>query len=452
MTGSRYLLETASARILVDCGMFQERELQPRNWLPFDPPARDISAVLLTHAHLDHCGLLPRLVKEGFNGKIHCTPPTAEIAQIVMEDSGHIQEEDVRKKELRHTEQGRKSPHPYAPLYTADDARAVKPRMQPAPPGTRVAVAPGVWATWTPVGHILGACSILVEADGARILWSGDIGRWSRPILPDPTPAVAADWIMTESTYGDKVHEPTDTVEDMLERIIKQALQGGGNVVIPAFAVERTHEVLYYFRRLQQAGRIGELPVFLDSPSAISVTEVFEKHPEAMDAETRGLIESHRSPFDFPGLTLTRRAEDSKKINDHKGTAIIIAGAGMCTGGRIKHHLALNLPRPESVIVFVGFQGAGTLGRQLVDGATEVRIYGGMVPVRARISRLEGFSGHGDRNDLQRWIAGAGAAPREVFVTHGEPATSDAYAATLRQAKGWNVTSPAWGESRTLAR
>src|SRR6185503_46959 len=225
----------------------------------------------------------------------------------------------------------------------------------------------------------------------------------------------AADWIMTESTYGDKDHEQEDTVEARLAEIIRGAVKSGGNVVIPAFAVERTHEVLYYFRRLQQAGKIGELPVFLDSPSAISVTEVFSRHPEAMDAETRGMIESHRSPFDFPGLTLSRRVDDSKKINDHRGPAVIIAGAGMCTGGRIKHHLKQNLPRPESVIVFVGFQGSGTLGRQLVDGAGEVRIFGEMIPVRAAIARLEGFSGHGDRKDLLRWIGGAGTPPREVF-------------------------------------
>lgn len=452
VTGSRYLLETASARIMIDCGMFQEREFLERNWAPFTPQAREVTALLLTHAHLDHCGLIPKLVKEGFAGRIHCTPATAEIAQIVMEDSGHIQEEDIRKKAERHQKQNRRSPHPYEALYTAEDAKAVRPLFTVALPGTRVQVAPGVIATWAPAGHILGACSILVEADGQRILFSGDVGRWSRPILPDPTPATPADWVLTESTYGDKVHDPGDTVEVTLAALVKGAELSGGNVVIPAFAVERTHELLYYLNRLLQAGKIGAPPVFLDSPSAISVTAVFEKHPEAMDDATRILIQGHHSPFDFPGLTMTRSVDESKALNVRKGTSIIIAGAGMCTGGRIKHHLVTNLPRPESVVLFVGFQGSGTLGRQLVDGATQVRIFGEMIPVRAKIARIEGFSGHGDRNDLLRWIAGVAPPPREVFVTHGEAQTADAYAATIRQTKAWNVSVPPWGESRTLSK
>jgi len=445
------MVEAGGGRVVVDCGMFQERDFVGRNWETFPCDPHDVGAILLTHAHLDHCGLLPKFVKEGFNGKIHCTAPTAEIAQIVLEDSGFIQEEDAKHKRNRHQREGRQGRFPEMPLYTAEDARDVQKHFAPVEPGQPLDLPGGMTARFVTVGHIFGAASVLVEGPGGKpgVLFSGDIGRWGRPLINDPDTPPAADYVVTEATYGDKVHDDPAGLEDRLAGILKETLKARGNLVIPSFAVERSHELLYYLNDLQMKGKIARCPVFLDSPMAISVTNVFKRHAESLDLETRRLIGAGHSPFSLPGLKLTRKPEESKEINTMSGV-VIIAGAGMCNGGRIKHHLQYNLPRPESTVLFVGYQVEGTLGRQLTDGAKEIRLFGEKIPVRCRVEKLEGFSGHADKEELIRWISGLPKPPKKVFVCHAEEKTGRAYAALLKERKGWEVAIPSYRDSVAL--
>jgi len=453
VTGSKYLVEAGGGRVFVDCGMFQEREYLGRNWEPFPCDPHDLSAVLLTHAHLDHCGLLPKLVKEGFNGKIYATAPTAEIAQIVLEDSGFIQEEDAKHKRFRHQREGRQGRFPEQPLYTASDAKDVARHWVSVKPGQTVDLAGGMTARFVVVGHIFGAASVLVEgpAKGGKtsVLFSGDIGRWNRPLIVDPDTPPAADYVITEATYGNKMHEDPAGVEDRLATILTETLQARGNLVIPSFAVERAHELLHYLNSLLMKGKIPRCQIFLDSPMAISVTNVFKRHAESLDLETRRLIGAGHSPFSLPGLKTTRKPEESKEINNMHGV-VIIAGAGMCNGGRIKHHLQHNLPRTESTILFVGYQVEGTLGRTLLNGAKEIRLFGETIPVRARVAQIEGFSGHADRDELLRWITGLPKPPKKVFVCHAESNVADDYAKTLEQRTGWPVSVPSYTNSVEL--
>ena len=454
VTGSRYLVEANGHRLLVDCGLYQERDLRGRNWDPFPVPPDSIDAVLLTHAHLDHCGLLPKLVKEGFAGKIHCTEATAEIAQIVLLDSAHLQEEDAEYKRRRHEREGRRGPYPEIPLYTTEDAEATIPHLQPIKYEVPVQVGEGAEAVFHDAGHILGSSMIKLtlgqNGQKRSILFSGDLGRWDKPILQDPTLIDEADYVLVESTYGDRLHEEDDKINGELSEVINSTRKADGNIVIPSFAVERAQEVLYHLNELLIANRIPHLPVFIDSPMAISVTEVFEHHPELFDEEMMRLILQRKSPFDFPGLRMARSVNDSKAINDVKGTAIIIAGSGMCTGGRIKYHLVQNISRPESTILFVGYQAFGTLGRHIVDGAKEVRILGQMHRVRARVAQIHGFSAHADRDDLLRWLSGLRESPGHVFVTHGEPEAAARFADFIKEKKGWHVSVPSYRDSVSL--
>ncbi|MBE3068845.1 MAG: MBL fold metallo-hydrolase [Planctomycetes bacterium] len=454
VTGSRYLVEAGGTRLLVDCGLYQERALQARNWDPFPVPAATIDAVLLTHAHLDHCGLLPKLYREGFRGPIHCTAATAEIARIVLADAASLQEEDARLKRKRHEREGRKGPYPEAPLYTREDAAACAGQFAPVGYGQAVRIADGIEAVFFNVGHILGASFIRLSVDqGAErrtIVFSGDVGRWDRPILKDPERPEQADYLLIESTYGDRQHPGGKDCSDALAAAVNAAHKAGGNVVIPTFALERSQDVLYCLNRLLLDGRMPQLPTFLDSPMAIRVTEVFEHHGELFDEETRDLVRQHNSPFDLPGLRLTRTTEESKAINHLKGTALIMAGSGMCTGGRVKHHLAHNISRPESTILFVGYQAQGTLGRIIVDGAKEVRIYGRTYRVRAKVARIEGFSAHADRDELLQWLSGMKAAPRRAFVVHGEPDSARHFAGLLHERMKWKTSVPTYGEEATL--
>ncbi len=454
VTGSRYLLEFNGTRALVDCGLFQERPLLSRNWDDLSPLATRLQAVLLTHAHVDHCGLLPRLIRAGFDGPVYCTPATAEMARVVLLDSAKLQVEDALFKKKRHAREGRRGPYPEEPLYTENDVETALRHFSPVDYGAPCQVGKGVTACFYDAGHILGSSMIRVtlseEGASRSLLFSGDLGRIGMPILREPHPIEPSDFVVLESTYGNRTHPPHESIPDALARIVHETCQAGGNLVIPSFAVERTPELLYYLNGLLREDRIPHVMVFVDSPMAIHVIEIMRRHVELMNDETRRLILAGRHPCDFPGLHLSTRVEQSKAINRIRGTAIIIAGSGMCTGGRIKYHLAANISRPESTVLFVGYQATGTLGRLILDGAHEVRIHGQMYPVRARIAQIRGFSAHADRDEILRWLAGLPAAPRHVFVIHGEREAAMALAREIRDTHGWAASAPVRGDEARL--
>ena len=455
VTGSRYLLDAGDMRVLVDCGMYQERDFRSRNWEPFPVPPESIDAVLLTHAHLDHCGYLPRLVRDGFEGRIFTTAATADIARIALLDSAHLLTEDMEFKKKRHEKEGRDGPHPYTPLYEVDDVKATDPLFSEVDYGETVEVAGGIHASFHDAGHILGAAMVKVTVsqagEPATILFSGDVGRWNKPILNDPTSFEEADYVVTESTYGDRLHEDTeDVIDRKLCDVINSTRERGGNVVIPSFAIERAQEVLYRLNTLLLEDCIPHTMVFLDSPMATKVTEVFKQYPDLYDEEMSQLVREGNSPFRFPSLKLVSTVHDSKAINHIRGTVVIIAGSGMCTGGRIKHHLLANISRPESTILFVGYQARGTLGRVILEGAEEVRILGQKKPVRAQVVEIDGFSSHADRDELMGWLSALQKPPRHVFVTHGEEEAALAFAEHIRESKGWKTTAPAYGDEFEL--
>ena len=413
-----------------------------------------MDAVLLTHAHVDHCGLIPKLVREGFRGKIYCTTATSEIAQIILLDAAHLQEEDAEFKRKRHEREGRRGPFPEIPLYTVDDAKASFPQFTPVQYGEVVTVGDGVKATFHDAGHVLGSSMIKVTVgqDGEQrtILFSGDVGRWDRPILRDPSVFSKMDYIIVESTYGDRLHKGPPDIGDELTEIINSAWEARGNIIVPSFALQRSQEILYYMNELLIENRIPHLKVFLDSPMAISITEVFKRHSELFDKEMSQLMRQHKSPFDFSGLEMIQTVEESKALKDIKETIMIIAGSGMCTGGRIKHHLVTNITRRQSTILFVGYQAIGTLGRQIVDGTKKVRILGQQYRVRAKIAQIHGFSSHADRDELLRWLGGLTSAPRRVFVVHGEEASAQQFGEFLREKNGWDISVPEYGAKALL--
>jgi len=454
VTGSRHLLEANGTRILVDCGLYQERQLRARNWEPFPVEPRSITAVLLTHAHLDHCGLLPKLVKEGFRGKIYCTGATAEIAKIILLDSAKIQQEDAEHKRKRHERQGRKGPYPEVPLYTTEDADACFPLFAPVKYREAVNLGDGVEATFYDAGHVLGSSMIRakVRQNGQEriILFSGDIGRPDRPIVCDPAVFDAADYVLIESTYGDRLHQGPEDTKKMIGEVINSTKKAGGNIIIPSFALERSQEVLYYINELLLAKAIPRLRIFLDSPMASRITKVFRSHPELFDEEMSKFVKQHKSPFDLPGLEMAGRVEQSKAINDVKETIIVIAGSGMCTGGRIKYHLINNITQPECTIMFVGYQAVGTLGRSIVNGAKKVRILGNKYPVKANVVRIHGFSAHADRDELLNWLKELESPPRKVFVVHGETKSAKSFGNYVREKTSWQVAVPGYQDEITL--
>jgi len=450
VTGSKYLLEVDRQRILIDCGLYQERSLRGRNWesLPVAPDT--IDAVVLTHAHLDHCGLLPKFVRDGFRGRIYCTPATADLVRIMLIDSAAIQEEDAVFKRKRHEREGRKGPHPEVPLYTQQEARETLSLLRPLPYGQLLKIGRHVEVTLHDAGHVLGSSIVRVairqKGQSRVLLFSGDLGRWDQLILPDPTCFDAADYVLVESTYGDRLHDKSQDVDIALEDVINSTARAGGNIVIPSFALERSQELLFRMKRLMNQKRIPRLMVFLDSPMAIQITDVFDRYPDLLNDTARQLLAAGDSPFSFPTLKTIRTPDESKAINLMRGTVVVIAGSGMCTGGRIKHHLVNNITRRESTVLFVGYQAADTLGRQIVDGNANVRILGQMYPVKARIMQLTGLSSHADRDELFRWLSGLRLAPRSVFVVHGEPASAQAFEDFVRSKKGWRVALPSYGD------
>lgn len=436
VTGSRFLLENDKSRVLIDCGLYQGRGSRVRNWEKFPVDPSSIDSVLLTHAHLDHCGYLPKLVKEGFNGKIFCTSPTVEIAKISLLDSAKLQEEDAEHKKKRHEREGRRGPYPEVPLYTVEDAESVFPLFENVDYKNEIQITPDIKATFYDAGHVLGSSMIELTSNNngkeKRAVFSGDIGRWGKPILCEPTTFQKADYVFMETTYGNRLHEDKEPSVRKLRRIIMDTEKRGGNIVIPTFAIERAQELLFYLSSLSRENKIPQLMVFVDSPMAINVTEVFKNYTEYFDEETKELIKHGKSPFDFPSLKTTRLASESKEINNTKETSIIMAGSGMCTGGRIKYHLRNNIIRPESTVLFVGYQAKGTLGREILERPQSARILGNVYPVKARIEKINGFSAHADRDELLRWVSGFQETPEKIFLIHGEQEVTESFASLLK--------------------
>ena len=446
VTGSRYLVQANNFNFLVDCGLYQERDLKARDWVPFPISPYTIDAVLLTHAHLDHCGYLPKLIKEGFNNSIYCTDATADITEVMLMDAAHLQMQDAENKMKRHTRDGRKGPHPELPLYTTEDVETCLTHLTTIPYKRTVQLAEGISFTLYDAGHVLGAAMIEVriEQNGEEriLLFSGDIGRQNKPILNDPTVFDTADYVLTESTYGDRSLDAPENMYPKLVDIINSTVEAGGNIVIPSFALERSQDILYYVNQALDAKKIKPIQVLLDSPMAVDITKIFSRHIDLFDEEMKGLLKQGKSPFSFSGLKCMTSVEDSKTINKLTEPSIIISGAGMCNGGRIKYHLISNITRPESTILFVGYQAVDTLGRQITDGAGEVRILGQNYPVKAKIIQLNGFSSHADKDELLVWISALKRPPRQVFVVHGEESAANTYADSIRASTGWNVTTP----------
>ena len=451
VTGSKYLVQRENARVLVDCGLFQGlKELRERNWQdpPFDP--HSLNAVLITHAHIDHTGYLPRLVKQGFRGPVYCSRGTADLLKIMLPDSGRLQEEDADYRN-RHNLTKHK---PALPLYTEDDAyeslKLIKPLGNDGEP---VQAAPGIRASFRIAGHILGSSLVLLELDQAgpdgrelRILFSGDLGHYDQPIIRDPVPPPPCDYLLVESTYGDRLHDPEDP-KIALARIINDAAQRNAPVLIPAFAVGRTQEIVYLIRELEDENAIPVLPVAVDSPMAAATTAAYSKRKEEHDEEYASILTQQKHPLRTRSMIAASSRDESKKLNNAKGARVIISASGMMTGGRVLHHALRMVSDPEATIVFVGFQAAGTLGRRILDGEKEVKILGQWVPVRCRTARIGGFSAHADWAEVLRWLEGMKTGvPRQTFLTHGEPEAANAMAGHIKEKFGWNTHVPQYGE------
>ena len=439
VTGSRHLLVTASGkRVLIDAGLFQGRkDLRERNWAPWTQGKLD--AVILTHAHIDHTGFLPRLHAQGLVGRVLCTEGTRELAALLLPDSGHLQEEDARWANRR----GYSKHRPALPLYTAADAEAAVRRLESFPYDVPVEVVDGVQVTFHQAGHILGSAFLDVRADGKRVLFSGDLGRYGTPLLADPDDPVQADALLLECTYGDRRHPP-EPAADALASAILDAIKLGGPLLIPAFAIGRTQEILFIWRRLEHDRRIPKVPLFVDSPMATDATPLYLKHPEDQSAQVRTLLAQNVRPLHPSRLQFVRGAAESAKLLERQGFFAVIAASGMVTGGRILAHLEQHLPSPATTVLLVGYQAEQTRGRRLLEGARELKLRGTVVPVRAHVAQMSGFSAHADWEEEERWLARAPTPPKRVFLVHGEPPALEAQRARLA-AKGWRVEAPQQG-------
>jgi metallo-beta-lactamase family protein len=446
VTGSKHLLENGESRVLLDCGLFQGlKELRKRNWAA--PPAepRTLGAVILSHAHIDHSGYLPRLCRDGFTGPVYCTPGTSDLLQVMLPDAAHLQEEEAAFANRHRT-----SKHdPALPLYTIADAERALAQVKRVDFGQPFTATPGVEARFTPSGHILGAGLVTCEIGGRRLVFSGDLGRYDVPIMVDPEPVAEADVLLVESTYGNRVHPPDDPA-DRLTAAVRRAVEQKGWLLIPAFAVGRSQEILYDLRELEKRGVIPSLPVFLDSPMGIQATAIYAAHTEEHDPALARLVAGGTAPFAPKRFALSRSVEDSKRLNDTAGPGIIVAGSGMATGGRILHHLKRLLPDPKTTVLFVGYQAAGTRGRLLKDGAAEIRMLGMMVPVNATIMVSDAYSAHADREEILRWLGGFRRPPGMTYVVHGEAGAAEALRDAIVNRLGWNAAVAQDGQRVTL--
>jgi metallo-beta-lactamase family protein len=442
VTGSRHLLDVNGRRVLVDCGLFQGlKELRLRNWEEFPVPPSTIDAVVLTHAHLDHVGYLPRFVRQGYRGRVFCTAGTQDLCRLVLPDSARLQEEDARQAN-RH---GYSKHHPALPLYTEVDAQRALTQLQPVGYSRPIEIIDGVTIEFVNAGHLLGSAYVVVRiASGPAILFGGDLGRYSRPILPDPTDPVAADVVVVESTYGDRDHPPEDDGE-ALGGIVRDTVMRGGKVIVPAFAIGRVEEVLYWLRRLEQDRRIPVVPVYVDSPMASEALRHYTARVAELDEDMRP-AQRGVSTFATARFQAVASVQQSKELTASTRPAVVISSSGMATGGRVLHHIAAAVTDPRNTILFVGFQSAGTRGRALLDGAAEVRIHGRSLPVRASIAKIDSMSAHADRHEILRWLSASPAPPAKLCLVHGEPAPMDALKTLVTTRLGWPVFTPGHGE------
>ena len=446
VTGSKYLLEHRGRRVLFDCGLFQGlKELRLRNWADFPVAPAGIDAVVLTHAHLDHVGDRPRLVAQGYRGRVFCSAGTKDLCGLVLPDSGRIHEEDARQAN-RH---GYSRHHPALPLYAESDALRALTHLQPVSFRQPIEILPGVAIEFLPAGHLLGAAFVSVRLSGGpSILFGGDLGRYGRPVLQDPTDAVQADVVLVESTYGDRDHDADDGGRQ-LAKLINEAAERGGKIIVPSFAIGRVEEMLYWLRRLEQERRIPVTPVYVDSPMAAEALNYYIARVAELDADMRP---EHRtvSTFATARFQVIASTQQSKELTASRRRALIISSSGMATGGRVLHHLAAALPDPRNTVLFVGYQAAGTRGRSLVEGAPEVKMLGRMVPVRAHVAKIDSMSAHADRGEILRWLGTMPAAPRRLFLVHGEPPALGALKARISDTLGWAGHAPAHLETVSL--
>ncbi|XXF75245.1 MBL fold metallo-hydrolase [Myxococcaceae bacterium GXIMD 01537] len=449
VTGSKFLLEHEGHRVLVDCGLFQGRkELRERNWEPLPVPPESLDAIVLTHAHIDHTGSLPRVVREGFQGPVFCTPGTRDLVALLLPDSAHLQEEEARYANEQHYSRHR----PALPLYTVPDAERALNLLETFGYERRKQILPGIFLTFYRAGHILGSavCAFDLVSTGQRVVFSGDLGRYHAPILRDPQAVSAATTLIVESTYGDREHREAKPVDALCDAV-NQAFERKGVVVIPAFAVGRTQELLYHLSNLEDAGRIPVVDVFVDSPMACDATPIYLAHRDEHDLTMQSITRRTGTPLSTQRTRFVTSPNESKRINMFDGPGVIISASGMATGGRVLHHLKHRLPDPRNLVLFVGYQSEGSRGRRMLDGEPEVRIHGQMVPVRAEVRALSGFSAHADWTETLRWMEGFEAPPRQTLLVHGEPSALEGLQRRV-SAKGWNTYVPAYLEKVELAR
>jgi metallo-beta-lactamase family protein len=462
VTGSKHLIETNGVRVLVDAGLFQGlKELRLRNWEDLPVRADSIDAIVLTHAHLDHCGYLPRLVSQGFRGRVFCTQGTQDLCRIVLPDAGRIQEEDAEYAN-RH---GFSKHKPALPLYRETDAFRAVSQLQPVGYERLMPVAPGFEVEFINAGHLLGSSYVRMHVDGRIVLFGGDLGRFDRPVLPDPTMVPETDYLLVESTYGDRLHDPDDNGEHLAE-IIRSTAERGGKIIIPSFAIGRVEEVIYWIKTLEQASRIPVLPVYLDSPMASAALHRYTERVHELDAELRPESTDNTAPHDGAAhesderrraharqeremcvfcterFHVIRNVEESKQLTASRAPAVVISSSGMAEGGRVLHHLKAALPDAKNTVVFAGYQGVGTRGRRLVDGEKQSKIHGDWVPVAARIELLGSMSAHADANEIMRWLHGFTKPPQQTFIVHGEPPSMEALGARIQRELGWTFMMP----------
>lgn len=439
VTGSKHLVEVGDLTILIDCGLFQGlKHLREKNWEPLPPEAIEVDAIVLTHAHLDHTGFLPRVYRQGYRGRIVATEASVALTSLILRDSGKLQEEEA----AFHNRQGSSKHHPAEPLYTIEDAEAAVELIEGFPFHQKIELAPGVTVEYKPSGHILGSATVTLEfaEEGRqrRMVFSGDIGVWDSPLLVEPAPIGRADWVMMESTYGDRLHS-NESIEDQLERVVKQSVERGGAMIVPAFAVARSQVLVYYLGRLQAAGRIPVLPIYVDSPMAVDATDIYMQYPADLRPEIHGRL---REMLSLDNVHIVRSRDDSQRINGQRGPMIIVSASGMATGGRVLHHLLHRVSRPETTVLFAGFQSEGTRGWSLQHGARSVKIFGEEVVVRATCETVHGLSAHGDQADLLRWLRTVEGKPEKVFLVHGERNAIHVLAEKIRADLGFDAVEP----------